>query len=81
MKIIKVKYLSGYRLEVVFENEQIVITDFEEFLSQAKNPMTLQFKNIEKFKKVKIKFGHLTWQDGQMDISAESILNKEFSLK
>jgi len=81
MKIIKVKYLSGYKLEVVFENEQIVTTDFEAFLSESKNPMTLQFKNIERFKKVKVKFGHLTWENSQMDISAESILNNEFSLK
>ncbi len=81
MKVIKVKYLSDYKLEIVFENEQVKIADFETFISQAQNPMTLQFKDIAKFKKVKMQYGHLTWLNGEMDISAESIFNNEFSLK
>ena len=43
--------------------------------------MTTQFRDKKRFKKVSIAFGNLTWEDGQMDIPAESIYNNEFSSK
>ena len=79
MKIIKVKYLSAYKLEVLFDNKEKRIADFEFFLFQDHSSMTTQYRDIEKFKKVTIEFGHLTWGNGQMDIPAQSIFNNEFS--
>ena len=81
MKIVKVKYLSDYKLEVKFDNNEKRIADFKDFLFKDHSPMTEQFRDKELFKKVYIEFGHLTWEDGQMDISAESIFRNEFSLK
>lgn len=78
MNIIKVKYLSDYKLEVEFDNKEIRIADFKKFLYGNHSPMTTQFRDIERFKKVYIEYGHLTWEDGQMDISASSIYNNEF---
>ena len=80
MRIIKVKYLSDYKLEVEFDNGEKRIADFKDFLFQDHSPMTTQFRDKERFKKVYIEFGHLTWEDGEMDISAESVYNK-FSQK
>ena len=80
MEIVKVKYLSDYKLEVEFDNDEKIIADFKDFLFQNHSPMTTQFKDKERFKNVSIDFGHLTWEDGEMDISAESVYNK-FSLK
>ena len=34
--------------------------------------------HFERFKKVYIEFGHLTWEDGQPDIYAESIYKDNF---
>ena len=79
MKIIAVKYISDYKLEVRFSNGQIRIADFEHFILSSLQPMTNQFKDIQRFKGVEIENGHLTWEDGQMDISAQSIYKKEFS--
>jgi len=81
MEIIKVKYLSDYKLEVEFDNSEKRIANFKDFLFKEHNPMTTQFRDKNKFKNVQIEFGHLTWEDGQMDISAESIFNNEFSPK
>ena len=81
MKIIKVKYLSEYKLEVDFENGIKKIADFKKFLFKEHSPMTTQFRKISKFQNVHINFGYLTWENGQMDISAESIFNNEFSPK
>jgi len=81
MKIIKVKYLSEYKLEVEFENGIKKITDFKKFLFREHSVMTTQFREISRFKNVQIEFGYLTWENGQMDISSESIYNNEFSPK
>jgi len=79
MEIIKVKYLSDYKIEVEFNDKEKRIADFKDFLFQEHSPMTTQFRDIERFKKVYIELGHLTWEDGQMDISAQSIYNNQFS--
>lgn len=79
MEIIKVKYLSDYKLEVEFNNNEKRIADFKPFLFGNHSPMTTQFRDVEKFKKVNIELGYLTWENGQMDISAHSIYNNEFT--
>lgn len=81
MEIINVKYLGDYRLEVIFDDNEIRIADFQEFLFQEHSPMTTQFRDKSRFKNVQIEFGHLTWEDGQMDISAHSIYDGKFSPK
>ena len=78
MTILKVNYLSDYKLEVIFSNGAKRIADFKAFLFKEQNPMTTQFRDKERFKNVYIEFGHLTWENGQMDISAKSIFDNEF---
>lgn len=79
MKIISVQYISGYKLKVQFSDGTVRVADFENFIKTSLQPMTNQFKDIERFKKVYIDSGHLTWEDGQMDISAHSIYDGKFS--
>jgi len=81
MEIVKVEYLNGYRLGVEFGNNEKRVADFKHFLFQRHSPMTTQFRDIERFGKVYIEHGHLTWEDGQMDISAQSIYDNEFRPK
>jgi len=79
MEIIKVRHLTGYKLEVEFDDQEKRVADFKKFLFQNHSPMTTQFRDIDRFKNVEIELGSLTWEDGQMDIPAESIYNNEFS--
>jgi len=73
MQIIAVKYLKDYKLKVVFSDNEEKTADFEHFLNTAKNPMTKAFLDIKKFKKVNIDTGFLSWNNGQMEISGQSI--------
>ena len=73
MKIINVKYIDGYKLEILFSNKEIKIADFEFFLKKAKNPTITENLKIEKFKKVSIDTGFLSWNNGDMEISAQSV--------
>jgi acylphosphatase len=79
MEIVNVKYLSDYKIEVFFDNQEKRVADFKRFLFSEQNPMTTQFQDIDRFKKVYVELGHLTWEDGQMDISAQSIYDNKFS--
>jgi hypothetical protein len=70
----RVNYLSGYLLEIFFNNGKIKKVDFKNFLMKAQNPMTTKYRNLKLFKKVKIENGDLTWgKDSEMDLSAESL--------
>lgn len=73
MKIINVKYLDGYKLEVLFDNKEVKVADFESFLKKAKNPSIKENLEPKKFKTVAVDTGFLSWNDGDMEISAESV--------
>ena len=79
MKILKVKYLHDYKLEVLFTNGKITTTDFEMFLTNSKNKCINKFLDKEKFKTVTVDNGFLSWNDGEMEISARSVYN-DFSI-
>ncbi len=79
LKIEKIEYIKDYTVAVFFKNGQKRIADFKYFVFKHDSPMVRQFQDIERFKKVYLDCGHLTWEDGQMDISEESIYNNEFS--
>ena len=80
MKILKVNYLHDYKLEVLFINGKVITADFEVFLTNAKNKSISKFLEIEQFKTVTVDNGFLSWNDGEMEISAMSVY-KDFSLK
>lgn len=75
MKITAVKPLKHYRLKLEFDNGITKIVSLKKFLTEATNPMTKQFLDAELFKKVSVLNGNLTWLDGEMDLSAESLFN------
>ena len=73
-----VKHIEDYLLEVRFEDGTIKIVDFKSFVHEERSPMTTQFKDKDRFANAEVCAGHLTWEDGQMDISSESIYRGDF---
>ena len=76
MQIIKVLYLDNYKLQVFFSNGKNKIDNFEIFLNKSLNPSINKFLNKTKFKKVEIDNGFLSWNNGEMEISALSVYNE-----
>lgn len=64
--IIKAEYVKGYKIKLVFSDGKERTINFEPFLKQAANPMTRKFLDINKFKKFKIEYGDLIWNDYEM---------------
>jgi hypothetical protein len=73
MRIIAFKLVGNYQVEVTFSNGVTKIIDLQSFLFSSKNPMTSQFKDQQLFQRVQLSNGHLSWLDGEMDLSAESL--------
>ena len=67
-KILKVKALEGYQIELEYETGEIKIYDMTELLSTCKAYHNL--KDKEKFKKLKIFGLSIQWEDGE-DIAPE----------
>jgi hypothetical protein len=65
LRIVSVKYLDGYRLNIQFNDNKTKIVDFENWIKSGKGYF-LPLKNIEYFKKVKLdKFNYsVCWPNG-----------------
>jgi hypothetical protein len=76
------EYIKGYKIKMVFSDFKERIINFEPFLKQAQNPMTRKFLDIDEFKKFKIEYGDLIWNDYEMcfpiiDLYEDNILNNK----
>jgi len=66
-KIIKVKPLEDYKLELTFDNNIVKIKDMKPHLNEG------VFKNLKRkeiFNSVKLSFGTISW-DGDIDMCAD----------
>jgi hypothetical protein len=75
MRIASAKYLNDYSIEIQFLDGRVVVADFYEFLKKSKNPMTSKFLDKDLFKNVEVDNGFLSWNNGEMEIPADSIAN------
>lgn len=66
-KIIKVKPLEDYKLELTFDNNIVKIKDMKPHLNQG---VFKKLKKQEIFNSVKINFGTISW-DGDIDMCAD----------
>ncbi|MEO0311157.1 MAG: hypothetical protein RIQ89_814 [Bacteroidota bacterium] len=73
MKIVSVKHVKKYQLIVTFSDQTKKKVDLANFLKTAINPMTVKFRDLKLFSKVKITHGHLSWGDSEMDLSASDL--------
>ncbi len=69
MKITAAQYKQDFLIALSFSDGSRLIADLWPFLIEAKNPMTTQFRDVEKFKTFELHNGYLTWS-GQMDLEA-----------
>ena len=66
LEIAEVKYVSGYKLRLVFKDGVSRVMDFEPFLRRAQNPDLTQYRQLRKFKSFRLHYGNLMWGDYEM---------------
>ncbi len=66
ISIIKAQYLNDYKIKFIFSDGVEQVINFKNFLYSAKNPMTKKYLNSSLFKKFKIKYGDIEWNDYEL---------------
>ncbi len=62
----KAEYVNGYKIHIQFSDGVEQTVDFENFLKEAKNPMTKKYLNKKLFRAFSIEHGDMMWNDFEM---------------
>ena len=66
LEITGVRYISAYKLRLVFNDGAARVVDFEPFLRKRINPDLAQYRQMRKFKSFQLHHGNLMWGDYEM---------------
>ncbi len=69
------EYLGAYEIKLIFNDGKSQIIDFNDFLLNAKNPMTAKYRNEKHFQNFKIEYGDLIWNDYEMCFPVSDLYN------
>jgi hypothetical protein len=72
LSVNKVKALSGYRLELTFENDEIKVFDVTPYLDTG---VFAALRDENMFKRVKVSFDTIEWPNG-VDLDPEVLYEK-----
>ncbi|MBU0511528.1 MAG: DUF2442 domain-containing protein [Chloroflexi bacterium] len=61
--ISKAEYIDGYKLRLMFNNNNERIIDFGTFLHNSLNPMIRKYLQLDNFKNFTVEYGDLFWND------------------
>jgi hypothetical protein len=73
LNVIDAKYISGYKIDLKFNNGQQYIVDLEPILVKEKRKIFQKLKDPEYFKNYKIKYNTINWQN-EADFAPEFLL-------
>jgi hypothetical protein len=66
LEIDGVRYLSGYKVRLLFSDGTERIMDFGPFLRKAQNPDLTKYRDLKQFKDFRLHHGNLMWGDYEM---------------
>lgn len=77
-RVVKVRYLYGYKLRITFDNHDERSLDFERFIFSPKYEIFEPLQDIEEFKKVTVDHDELYWDEFVLDIKADDLYRWDF---
>ena len=66
-------YLTGYRIEVEFDNGLKKTIDLQNLLENSNNKLIRKFLKLSLFRKFKVEDGTLVWGDNEFDLNPMNI--------
>lgn len=66
IEITRAEYVDSYRIRFWFNDGKDKIVDFGSFLRSARNPLFKKYLDTNEFKKFKIIYGNLDWNNYEM---------------
>ena len=79
--IIHAEYVGEYKIHLWFSDGKNHVVDFEPFLMSARNPMTTQYRDLQKFRQFRLVYGNLDWNDYEMCFSTEDLYNNDIGVE
>ena len=70
IEISKAKQVGAYQIELVFNNKKKGVVDLKDMLFNDHRKIFQELKDLNKFKKFKIEFDTLSWENG-LDLAPE----------
>ena len=64
--VVGAKYISDYKVRLMFNDKVARIVDFEPFLRRTQHPDLTQYRALKKFKAFRVVDGNLMWGDYEM---------------
>jgi hypothetical protein len=72
------KYLKKYLIEVEFEDGMVKTIDLEPFLKRSRDAIIMRFRNIERFKEIRVEYGTVCWGDNEFDLNPFNIYRGDY---
>lgn len=81
MKIVSIKHVENYKLEIKFSDKTFKIIDLENFIKSCQHPLIKKYENIDLFKNVYLDETNTPcWGNNEFDISPKSIIQGDFDI-
>lgn len=77
IEIIAVRYFSGYKLKLSFNDGKTNIINFESFLKKAQHPEITKYLDTDQFKKFTFEYGHIHWNDYDLSFSMDDLYENQ----
>lgn len=68
--VTQAKYISDYKIEVVFEDKKSGIIDLEKIIFSDKRAIFKELQDKKKFSQIKVDLDTVTWKNG-LDLAPE----------
>jgi hypothetical protein len=66
LDIVRAEYIGRYKIHLWFSDGKDHVVDFEPFLMSARNPMSTQYRDVNKFRQFRLVYGNLDWNDCEL---------------
>ena len=77
LEIESAKYMDGYKLELKFNDGNVNVVDFEDFLKNSQHPDISKYQDKNLFKNFNIKYGDLEWGDYDLVFPISDLYEKQ----
>jgi hypothetical protein len=61
ISILLAKYICPYKLEIIFNDNEIKIIDFSDFILKNRNVQIYKYKDLRRFRHFRIENGNVVW--------------------
>lgn len=75
IQVLEARYIDQYKIYLVFNDHKEGVVDLQSVITKDYRPIIAELINIDKFKKFKVEFDTVVWENG-LDFAPEFLYEK-----